>query len=279
MRKHLSQILETASIEINREYSRLYEMFYKTYAFGDNETTLEKLAAANFINVPFRGTCISLEDFNISNGFYFEESPRHFDIDYLILFCEYTYNLTIHLEGAGFLLYQSPNASYFISLYLRQVSEVMDKIGFMPNNNGRITDFVEKDAAAISVAEITDESLAYRILEYNHHSLKGDIVEKKNILLAIYDKMASNEKKLRNINKNLADNLAFVFNNLNLRHNNIDTSSEDYKEIIANLSKQELEDWYDDIYQLCLLAILEVDNVERNQKIKKLKQELKGEAD
>ena len=44
-----------------------------------------------------------------------------------------------------------------------------------------------------------------------------------------------------------------------------------YKETVAKMSKDELENWYDETYQLCLLAFLELDNVERTKKVVELK--------
>ena len=37
------------------------------------------------------------------------------------------------------------------------------------------------------------------------------------------------------------------------------------------MSEEELEEWYDELYQMILLAFLMIDNVERMEKIKKLK--------
>ena len=44
-----------------------------------------------------------------------------------------------------------------------------------------------------------------------------------------------------------------------------------YKEYVAKMSEEELEEWYDELYQMILLAFLMIDNVERMEKIKKLK--------
>ena len=37
------------------------------------------------------------------------------------------------------------------------------------------------------------------------------------------------------------------------------------------MTDEELESWYDETYQMLLLSILELDNVERNKKVKELK--------
>ena len=82
-------------------------------------------------------------------------------------------------------------------------------------------------------------------------------------------------KDLKSINSTLEDNLFYLFNNINIRHNNTNPNDKSkYKAYVANLSQNELEDWYDETYQLCLLAFLELDNVERNNKIKQLKQDI-----
>ena len=74
-----------------------------------------------------------------------------------------------------------------------------------------------------------------------------------------------------------------MFNNLDLRHNNTtrnlakeEKRDTNYKQIVADMTPDELEDWYDETYQLCLLAFLELDNVERMQKIDELKKKIKS---
>lgn len=59
---------------------------------------------------------------------------------------------------------------------------------------------------------------------------------------------------------------------MNIRHNNCDPNSKNYKEHTANMPIKELEFWYDEIYQLSLLSFLELDNIERSKQIEVLKQ-------
>ena len=72
-------------------------------------------------------------------------------------------------------------------------------------------------------------------------------------------------------NSKLEDDVLALLNNLNIRHNNCMEGDKNYKEIVAKMSKDELENWYDETYQLCLLAFLELDNVERTKKVSELK--------
>ena len=37
------------------------------------------------------------------------------------------------------------------------------------------------------------------------------------------------------------------------------------------MGDEKLEEWYDEVFQMCLLAILEVENIERKKRFKTLK--------
>ena len=63
--------------------------------------------------------------------------------------------------------------------------------------------------------------------------------------------------------------------NLNIRHNNI--SAEDpgkYKAYVAQMSTENLEKWYDEAYQMCLLAFLQLENIDRKVEFDQLKGEI-----
>lgn len=129
----------------------------------------------------------------------------------------------------------------------------------------------EKDPAATAAAEISDSETAFQIIRYNHHSLRGDIIAKKRILLHFAAELEPKRSMLNRINKAISDDIFTLLNNLNLRHNNCDTKSKDYIQYVAEMSEELLEEWYDDLYQMILLAILELDNLERKRKIAELK--------
>lgn len=67
-----------------------------------------------------------------------------------------------------------------------------------------------------------------------------------------------------------------MLNNLNLRHNNIMPSDNNYKDFVAKMDIATLENWYDELYQMLLLAFLEIDQIERNSKVKTLKASING---
>ena len=133
---------------------------------------------------------------------------------------------------------------------------------------------VEKNAAATSVAELVDEELAYSIISYNHFLLKGNIDEKRKILSKLANEIEPRRKELEKINYKLTDNVFFLLNNLNIRHNNRSIGDKNYKEYIAKMSKSKLEEWYDETYQEILLANLLLDDEKRKIKIEELRKEI-----
>lgn len=83
-----SQVLKTAAIDIRREYDRLYGMFcvQKFQDMVGAGSSLKDYCATYFVRLPFRGTCVSLDDFDDFYGYSFEKNPSTFDIEYLVSF-------------------------------------------------------------------------------------------------------------------------------------------------------------------------------------------------
>ena len=65
-RRNFLQILNEQGINLRREYDRLYDLFYnqKVPSNLGNNYTLKDYVEINFLSVPFRKTCLSLDDFN-----------------------------------------------------------------------------------------------------------------------------------------------------------------------------------------------------------------------
>lgn len=128
---------------------------------------------------------------------------------------------------------------------------------------------VEKSASVTSVVEIVEPELTYPIIEYNHYLLKGNIAKKQKILKVLADKFESMRSDLKKINKTLESDTGYLLNKMNIRHNNI--KGQNAIPYVQNISDEELEEWYDETYQMILLCILEYDNIERTKKVKNLK--------
>ena len=278
-----SEVIKNTSIDPRKEFDRLYELFYvqNISKYLTKPITIHNCCEECFISYPFRGTCISLEDFDKEHHYCFEKINHYIknvnsNIDLLISFCDYSFNLVLHCQkqihstGISFFI----KSVAYIQQYLEQVLKVAEKMGYMQNSVAGVIEFVPKDQAAISVAEIVDSNLSYKTIEYNHNSMKGDLDRKKAILLALADKLEPQREKLKQINFSLESDLFFLFNSINLRHNNVDLDGKNYIHYVSSMKNEEIECWYDDTYQMCLLAFLELDHVDRKNRIHQLKKDI-----
>ena len=88
------------------------------------------------------------------------------------------------------------------------------------------------------------------------------------------DQLEARKKELNSLNSSLSSDLFYLLNNMNIRHNNIDSNSTSYKKGVADMPEEELEEWYDRTYDICLYAFMTLDQAERNAKIKELKKKI-----
>ena len=129
------------------------------------------------------------------------------------------------------------------------------------------------------VSEMLPPTLSYKVIEYNHHSMKGDLERKQATLKLLADQLEARKDELNSINSSLKSDLFFLFNNINIRHNNVDPKSNSYKEAVADMPDNELEEWYDRTYDMCLYAFMTLEQTDRNAKVKELKAKIQSSND
>lgn len=135
---------------------------------------------------------------------------------------------------------------------------------------------VQKDAAVSEVVELVEPTIADSILEYNHYVLKGDLEKKKNILVKIANALEPQKSEIKAINYQLFKDYFYLINNMDIRHNNCDSSdTSNYNAYFDKLTIEEKEEWYDEIYQMSLLIFLLLKNRNRTKKISDLKSKYK----
>lgn len=268
MRRNFADVLKNGKIDIKKEYSKLYELFYGKDSRDDH--SLAELISMNFNTIHFRGTCLDLDDFDQQYGFKFVEQPQDFNIDYLVSFCEYVYNFVAAFQDPFFF---SGSGRMF---YFQQIQKVIDAIGYMQSSDDGFVIFVEKNQAAISVSEIVPKEISYKVISYNHHTYKGDLESKREILVKLAYVLEPKESALSGIDNQFKSDLFYLLNTLGLRHNNLDPEGKQYKAFVAKMTKEELEHWYDETYQMCLLAFLRIEHIERKKAINELKKKVEA---
>lgn len=265
-RRPFAEILANEKLDLNLEYIRLSVFFNAT----DNDGySLREVCEKHFFEMPFRGTYLGLEDFEKSNNIAFEIDPDNVDINYLVNYCEYIYNLIVNLkERIHFEKSKFSNP-------IEHIQTLIEKIGYMMIQHEDIYLLVPKSQPSIVVAEMLPADLSYKVIEYNHHSMKGDIGRKQATLKLLADQLEAKRADLNSVDKTLTSDLFFLINTLNIRHNNADPDSKSYKKVVADMTDDELEEWYDRTYDMCLYAFMTLDQADRNAEVKALKQKIK----
>lgn len=236
----------------------------------DDYTLFEFVDNFCFLDWKNRGHCIDLQDFLMGIGYREIEDMAPYHETYMLLFIEIVYNFW---ELARKKINKS-TFKYFSNfmLLINITNDILGTLNYKAFYNKAQEQIlvIEDKPEVTAVAEIVKEPIALDIIKYNHHTLKGNIELKKKILLAMGADLEPKRKQLKAINSTLEDNIFRMLNEFNLRHNNIDVKdNKNYHADVAALSVQQLEEWYDELYQMILLAYLALDNVERSKKIKK----------
>lgn len=280
-RKNIFEILEE-KYDIQHEYDVILNLFHSPILIRNYNNTIEPTTIENainetcFYNWKQRGSCISIADMLQKLNF---DSLDSSTLDYKIYQLEYFCNL---IDLANMKLQATPNIPTLcyprldlptfqktpnmvileknIDLLLEHMN--YEKHSFLEEEKVIL---IPKDPAITAAAEISSKSTAMAILKYHHASLKGQLAEKKDILRRIAQEY---EPTLDNPIDGYTDyfkTATNMLNNLDIRHNN--KVGKKKNDLVINLTNEELEKWYDELYQLLLFCILIKDNKERKDKM------------
>jgi len=286
MRKNIFEIL-SEDFDVEQEIRTIWQLFIREvkvyipdeYGLYIKETVsiMDFVNSYSFANWKSRNRCVSPLDMMNRIGIddCFVNNLSHFSDKVLLVF-EFIINILARCEIAKKKLNYTINKEYRI--LNENIVTFIEHFGYEMysyKEEERII-LIEKNSAAISAAEISEPEIAKKIIQYNHYALKGDIEAKKAILLALANEVEPQRKELDKVNSLLSEDLFFMLNNMNLRHNNVEPNDKNYKPFIATMDKNTLESWYDETYQMILLAKLLLDNVTRTVNIKALKNNIQA---
>lgn len=265
-RRTFADILDSAGFDVRREYSNLCQFLYDG---GPN--SYWNIINDHFSPDYFGDTSVSLYDFEGRYGLEFEEYPSEVTLDKLVLLCEYEFNLLERSISFPWIVQYGLVERFNNQCAL--IQRIIENFHYRAvTTEKNLTVFVEDNAAADAAAEVLPDPLSWEQLTYGHRSLKGNIEGKKRILLSLGDWLEPRREQLKQVNGKLCSFVFGCLNNLDLRHNNLEAGRH-YNAAFAVLGKEEREDVYDDVYQLLLMAVLEVDSSSRLDRLRGLIQD------
>lgn len=262
--------------------TKCFEIDYEYYRRDFNWTLKEFVDSCCFAEWNNRHRCLDVEDF--LKTIRYDEiliRAKENSIDDFLTLIEIIYNfwylaVQYYTENSEHINYSKRNNGACTAKELKDImdeclSEYNQKAFYFPDEQKCI--ITEDSPQVTAAAEASEPEIAIEIVRYNHRQLAGDIIKKKAILKTLGDYLEGRKKEISNINATLYKNITGALNNLNIRHNNTNPENKSYyHKAVAEMPQKELEAHYDDLYQLILLAILEMDNVQRQRDMNELVQ-------
>ncbi|MGI6635340.1 MAG: hypothetical protein ACOX7B_09220 [Christensenellales bacterium] len=277
-RKNIFEIMER-DINIQDEYEKIVRMIAEEECvdFDDySKETLENVIESLFRDWPLRRNFTSFEelrthlglDYTVSSDHGVVFSPIPITTGSFLCFSELLLNIFEHFKNS----FRKPFKQHkeHVVDTIKADIELLGHECHIKTDGSLIC--IPIDPAALSAAEIVDDTYVDPILEYHHQLLKGDIDKKRDILSRLYIALEGRRSEIKAFNSKLADDLFFLQNSLNLRHDNSKNGPPNrFSPAFEAMDKSKIEEWYDETFQVCLLSFLALDHDSRHKDINVLK--------
>lgn len=274
VRRSFIDVIRSSGTDIAFEYEMLIKLLYEpSQGISDDDMSLYRIIDDAFNEMPIRGTCSDLHDFDRAHGFEFDSVPTSDDLDMLLLLAEYIFNLSNEASRTRtWRLWCSSDALLYIA---KHIAALCEKIGYHAIEHDNMYLLVEDDPAAIEASLSLPEDICSLPFQYRHHSLEGNIAEKRGILLQLANEIEPKRALLKEYSSRLEDDLFFCLNNLNIRHNNADKQGKYYNAHIESMDSEELEKWYDYVFHMEIMALLALNDMPAPNQLKELRERIK----
>lgn len=264
-RKNIFEILEN-KWNIIDEVKRIFTLLNTdciSIKFSEDKTIIEFVDGYCFYDWENRYSYLDIEDMAKDLDIKLNEDkiPSNLEIIEILKYVEFARNLIMLCDTKLFIDNEKDSDDKYKYTYYQEytilkenINIVLEHLNFstrLLKKEERII-LIEKNHSAMSAAEIVDEDTTCKVIEYNHYLLKGDIDKKKEILLQLSNKYEGIKSNIKNLNSKLDDDIGFMLNNIHIRHNN--KSGKSKKEYVSKMRKDTIEKWYDETYQMLLLA-------------------------
>lgn len=267
MRRSIFDLMNNKEIDIEREFKRINKLFEKDIF----DTTYPQRTICAVIDEDYfnewknRGRNISINDLFTSLKIRDKSGLKENSINKLLLYIEVIVNLfSISIEKMKIEMVDYYSYDWETYRLLKEnINSLLEDLNYKISklSNGELV-IVEKDMLSSSIAE-TNRNVSDKVIEYRRFILKGKIDEKREILNLLANEMEGMKTIFKGTTySNLMDDVQFMLNNLNIRHNNIEGKNK--KQYVIGLPDEELERLYDKTFDM-ILGIFIIDKYIRDK--------------
>ncbi len=251
------------------------EMLFQSHilSFGYKEYSLETFVDKKYFAL-WKGREGNADTDEMRAGLFIDgilrsTEPSEYEV---LTYLQYTLNIA-ELCRRNFTAEEEVGYDFDIRNYtelLARIRELLQRLNYEAKyiEDKELIYLVPRNPAAEAVCETAPDEVTALVTQYQSSLLSGKLEKKQALLGEIADSVKEyGEEKRGNIR--LAQKTSFLLDALNIRPQQ---GHEDYDRI-KQMNADELEDWYDEAYQLLLLRILEHSNLTRMEKVDKLAKE------
>lgn len=261
---HFYEKYYNQEINIQREWHKLVNAFENDeYYFQIIEDNLANELNQDFLLSELAGNSKSIHE---PLAFIKNESIEESFYDY----CEFLLSLFFQLQDRIRNTTVIQTIRHIKKIIFTDLDLLNLEVKYIDTKQGEVAIIVVKDQLLEEVTDIVDsESIRDRLIEYRAKKNDGNVARKEEILkiVAEYVEGFLKDNSLKLMNTRLFDDTGFLYNNLNIRHNNTKVNETKYYEA----TKSNREKWLDYLYQEILLVIISVKEKKIHEDIEALK--------
>ncbi len=246
---HFYELLAEREINAKEEFARFDQLLYEKTA---DDFSVYSVLNNNILKLPpnIRQTNCCINDFFQNYGLD-AWNVRKKDINKLVLYIEIILTILKHLKKyvCGFFPLTDnvkiiiANANHLADVLNYEIKEWKNTVILVPRN--------QELQLAENYLVKKDKNLAIEVWHYEHSSMKGNIEQKRAVLQELGRFV---EPYLSKMEGSLSENVGFLLNNLNIRHNNLKGAKSNAW--VQGLNPVDLESWYDKTFALLLRTIV-----------------------
>lgn len=267
---HFFERISKKDIKYDEELTKLYSLLNQVSGpFSIGESFIELIDSNCFKKIKLCGNYLSFKSMLSDVCEIRSKREQFICLSEIILSLDEQMNPSM-VSGISNREFVKQQLSGMKNLVLYDLKKLNLNAEMVEDNLGIVASIGPKNALLEEVLNyVDDKNVEAMLIKYNSSSNDGKINEKENTLCAIYSYVESYLKDplLLASNKRLFENVDFLYNNLNMKHDNkVFNETFFYKETFNNR-----EEWLDSLYHLVLMVIASKREFIINQNINELR--------
>lgn len=250
------------------------EQFEEILNYDDGICSLLQAIELGFSFCPFNRGCKDFDEFRRKTGIntiVWKAQLPNMSVtkEEFIYYLEFLLNVLQFPRYYGELYLEVGNNTKIYNILFRAIDEIGCERVSVEQGYYIVDKNIKLEIATGITSDVYDLNSALYL--YTHSSYKDNLIKKADVLCRVYKYVESIRTKANQYGySNLYDDISKLMDALDIRH----YPNKKATETLNGMSKEELLEWYDQLFELCVSLIILVDYSSKRKDIKELKGKL-----